>query len=64
MIVSFYDLADSLPAKLQNFIFSERMSRTKSLLRAEGVLPIKRSVQWDYMHSNFAALLVSAFEAA
>jgi hypothetical protein len=61
-MICLYDLVDDLPHLIQNFAFAERVAKTKSLLRAEQILPLKRSNQHDWLHSSFAGLFVKVYD--
>ena len=47
---------------MQDFLFIERVNKTKALLTAVGVLPTLRQKQHELLHNNFAALFVSAYD--
>ena len=61
-MICLYDLIDDLPHLIKNFEFAERVAKTKSLLRAEQILPLKRANQHDWLHSSFAGLFVKAYD--
>ena len=61
-MICLYDLVDDMPRFVQNFVFAERVAKTKSLLRAEQILPLKRANQHDWLHSSFAGLFVKVYD--
>ena len=61
-MICLYDLVDDLPHLIKNFAFAERVAKTKSLLRAEQILPLKRANQHDWLHSSFAGLFVKVYD--
>jgi hypothetical protein len=42
-MICLYDLVDDLPRLVQDFVFAERVAKTKSLLHAEQILPLNRA---------------------
>ena len=61
-MICLYDLVDDLPRLVEDFVFAERVAKTKSLLHAEQILPLRRANQHDWLHSSFAALFVKAYD--
>ena len=61
-MICLYDLVDDLPRLVQDFVFAERVAKTKSLLHAEQILPLNRANQHDWLHSSFAALFVKTYD--
>ena len=45
-----------------DLLFQDKVERALAFLRSKGVLPIKRATQNGFLHTRFAAMIVSAFD--
>lgn len=50
--------------KSGDLLFQDKVERALGFLRSKGVLPIKRATQNGFRHTNFAAMIVRAFDQA
>ena len=50
--------------KSGDLLFQNKVERALGFLRSKGVLPIKRATQNGFRHTNFAAMIVRAFDQA
>ena len=56
------DLNNETQMLMQDYLFMERVNKTKSLLTAVGVLPTLRQQQHELLHNQFCALFVLAYD--
>ena len=61
-MITLHELSNETQYLMQDFLFIERVNKTKALLTAVGVLPTLRQKQHELLHNNFAALFVSAYD--
>ena len=61
-MITLHGLSNETQYLMQDFLFIERVNKTKALLTAVGVLPTLRQKQHELLHNNFAALFVSAYD--
>ena len=61
-MITLHELNTETQYLMQDFLFMERVNKTKSLLTAVGVLPTLRQQQHELLHNNFAALFVAAYD--